>query len=93
MTDAARLTDVRLVCFELQLSFKTLVESMTLLYPFSSNLRFGDQLMKNMAAAIFAMLLLSACGNTPAIVSDFNGDSVKVVTSGLETIEYQRSVA
>ncbi len=49
--------------------------------------------MKNVTAVMFAIFLLSACGNTPAIVTDFNGDSVKVVTSGLEKIEYQKSVS
>ncbi len=49
--------------------------------------------MKRSTFAIFALALVTACGNTPAIVSDFNGNSVKIVTSGLETTEYQRSIA
>lgn len=49
--------------------------------------------MKTPTYLVVAFTVLSACGNTPAIVSDFNGDSVKIVTYGLETVEYQRSVA
>ncbi len=49
--------------------------------------------MKLTVPAALVLLSLSACGNTPAIVSDFNGDSVKVVTNSMETTEYQRSVA
>ena len=40
-----------------------------------------------------AFLALVACDVTEPIVSDFNGDSVTVVTSGLDSVEYQRQTA
>ncbi len=49
--------------------------------------------MKKTSVVLLSVAFLASCGNTPAIVSDFNGDSVKVVTNGLETLDYQRSVA
>ncbi len=42
------------------------------------------------AAAAF---LLTACDITEPVVSDFNGDSVKVATSSFDTVEYQRKTA
>lgn len=49
--------------------------------------------MRKVIVPTIFVAALASCENTPAIVSDFNGNSVKIVTSGFETAEYQRSVA
>ncbi|MDW4551277.1 hypothetical protein R5H32_18120 [Defluviimonas sp. D31] len=36
--------------------------------------------MKNVSAGLLALLMLSACAKDAPAVSDYNGDSVKVVT-------------
>ena len=49
--------------------------------------------MKKRYLFIIAAFSLSACDVTQPIVSDFNGDSVKVATSSFDTTEYQRQTA
>lgn len=38
-------------------------------------------------------LFVTACDVSDPVVSDFNGNSVKVVTSSFDTVEYQRETA
>lgn len=49
--------------------------------------------MRKFVFFTIAALLTTACDVTEPIVSDFNGNSVKVATSALDTIEYQRQTA
>lgn len=42
---------------------------------------------------VASAMALSACDVTEPIVSDFNGDSVTVVTAGFDSVEYQRRTA
>ena len=49
--------------------------------------------MKTLYLFITAGLLLAACDVTDPVVSDFNGNSVKIATSSFDTLEYQRETA
>lgn len=49
--------------------------------------------MKKCFCILAATLVVSACDVTQPVVSDFNGNSVKVATSSFDTIEYQRQTA
>ncbi|WP_298294458.1 hypothetical protein [uncultured Litoreibacter sp.] len=49
--------------------------------------------MKKCFVGLISVLAISACDVTEPIVSDFNGDSVTVVTGGLDSKEYQRETA
>jgi len=49
--------------------------------------------MKLKILAVLASLSLSACESSPAFVSEFNGDSVKIVTRSLISVNYRDSIA
>lgn len=49
--------------------------------------------MKKIMLAMIAGIVLVGCDSTQPIVEEFNGDSVKIVTSGFDSIEYQRETA
>lgn len=49
--------------------------------------------MKKSSTIFAACLTLTACVQAEPIVSEFNGDSVQIVTNQLDDIDYQRSSA
>lgn len=49
--------------------------------------------MKKYSLGIAAALLLVACDVTEPVVSDFNGNSVKIATSSFDSVEHQRKTA
>jgi hypothetical protein len=49
--------------------------------------------MKKLCMSISTMLALAACDVTEPVVSDFNGNSVKIATSSFDSVEHQRKTA
>ena len=49
--------------------------------------------MKKYYLLLAASVLIAACDVTQPVVSDFNGNSVKVATSSFDSLEYQRQTA
>ncbi len=49
--------------------------------------------MKRSYYLVILALFVTACDVTEPLVSDFNGDSVKIATSSFDTVEYQRKTA
>lgn len=49
--------------------------------------------MKKYHFLFAASVLIAACDVTEPVVSDFNGNSVKIATSSFDTMEYQRKTA
>lgn len=56
-------------------------------------LKLRKKSMKMHYYLLAAALMVAACDVTEPVVSDFNGNSVKVATSSLDTVPYQRQTA